>query len=238
MFIEWLYFFVYSFLKCLYVREYSCDFHNKQNSFTYSASLLIQVHNEILRAKESLQAAESELSKFTRKAARLSWDLLCTVPPLVCTQPQQYSRARHHREMAPLWNKSLRHFELVYYRPVLFLSYEGRVAQRAWVGNREPGAAECTEEELTVPRIQSSDSSWVELEEPLNHEPDQDRRSESPQGMELLSPHHSVDVAPPEPSPIGSALGDLLRRPEERETKEECEELKYESLPLLRLTNK
>ena len=105
------------------------------------------------------------------------------------------------------------------------------------MGNREPGATECREEELTVPRIRGSDSSWVELEEPLN-EPDQDRRSESPQGVEFLSPHRSVGVASPEPSAVGSALGDLLRRTEERETREECEELKYEPLPLLRLTNK
>ena len=45
-------------------------------------------------------------------------------------------------------------------------------------------------------------------------------------------------LSPTGTSAVGSALGDLLRRAEERETKEECEELKYESLPLLRLTNK
>ena len=73
----------------------------------------------------------------------------------------------------------------------------------------------------------------MELEEPLN-EPGQDRRSASPQGVEFFSHHHSVGVALSEPCAIGSALGDLIHRAEERETREECEELNYEPLPVLR----
>ena len=39
--------------------------------------------------------------------------------------------------MDPEWNGSLSDYKLVYYRPILFFSYEGKVSQKGWVGNRK-----------------------------------------------------------------------------------------------------
>ena len=98
---------------------------------------VLQVHRELMRAQERLSAAEAELQKFTAKVAEVSWGLLTTVPPLVVSQPSHPSRRYHQTEN---WDSSLGpEQELTYFRPVLFSSYEGRVAQKGWVTNRAMG---------------------------------------------------------------------------------------------------
>ena len=91
-----------------------------------------QVHSEMMRTHHHLSAAEEELKKFTKSVAEMSWELLTTVPPLVCSQPSKYSRSLHHKEN---WDASQGDGGMVYFRPVLFSSYEGRVAQKGWVTN-------------------------------------------------------------------------------------------------------
>jgi len=39
--------------------------------------------------------------------------------------------------MKPTWDNDLANYDLVYYRPVLFLGQEGKVTQKGWVGNQE-----------------------------------------------------------------------------------------------------
>ncbi len=81
----------------------------------------------------------NKLTHFTKAASDLSWNLLTTVPPLVCAQPETaFCKECHEKEMKPVWDDSLGESNLEYYRPTLFLSYEGRVARRGWVGNRKP----------------------------------------------------------------------------------------------------
>ena len=90
-----------------------------------------------MRAQESLSAAETQLQKFTAKVAEVSWGLLTTVPPLVASQPSRVSRRYHQTEN---WDNSHGSGQgLTYFRPVLFSSYEGRVAQKGWVTNRAMG---------------------------------------------------------------------------------------------------
>lgn len=122
----------------------------------------------MLRAQNCLKAAENELAKFTDEAASLCWDLLCTVPPLVCAQPPHFHQTQHHRELSPLWNKSLQSFKLIYYQPVLFSSCEGQVAKKGSVGNREKSVPsfESPEEELTVPALRERSERDSERDTP------------------------------------------------------------------------
>ena len=97
----------------------------------------LQVHDELMRAQESLSSAEAQLKKFSAAAAEMSWGLLTTVPPLVSAQPpRRISRRTHQTEN---WDDHRRDGQLTYFRPVLYSSYEGRVAQKAWVTNRATG---------------------------------------------------------------------------------------------------
>ena len=93
----------------------------------------MQVHTELMQAQQKLSAAEEELKIFTSKVAEMSWGLLTTVPPLVSSQPSRYSRYYHHKEN---WDTEQGDKQMVYFRPVLFSSYEGRVAQKGWVSNQ------------------------------------------------------------------------------------------------------
>ncbi len=80
---------------------------------------------------------KEDLTQFTLAASQLSCQLVSTVPPLVCAQPATaFCRECHEKEMEPLWDDSLEVCDLEYYRPTLFLGYEGRVARKGWVGNK------------------------------------------------------------------------------------------------------
>jgi len=54
---------------------------------------------------------------------------------LSITPPSSYYKEWHEKELAPTWNKDLLAYDLVYYRPILFMSSEGKVARKGWVGN-------------------------------------------------------------------------------------------------------
>ena len=80
--------------------------------------------------------SESEFRKFTGSISELAWNFLTTVPPLVCAQPDTtFCKECHQKEMKPLWKEKIPDYKLVYYRPVLYLSYEGKVAHKGLVGN-------------------------------------------------------------------------------------------------------
>lgn len=80
---------------------------------------------------------EKGLEELTEKMSQLSWQILETVPPLVSEtiSDAAFCKEWHEKELSPVWNKELKDYTLVYYRPVLFFSYEGKVSQKGWVGN-------------------------------------------------------------------------------------------------------
>ena len=63
--------------------------------------------------------------------------MLETVPPLVTETiaDTPFCKDWHEKELHPEWREELADYSLVYYRPILFFSYEGKVAQKGWVGN-------------------------------------------------------------------------------------------------------
>lgn len=69
--------------------------------------------------------------------SQFSWKMLETVPPMVSEtiSDTRFSKDWHEKELSPEWNEELVDYSLVYYRPVLFFSYEGKVSQKGWVGN-------------------------------------------------------------------------------------------------------
>ena len=70
--------------------------------------------------------------------SQLSWNLLTAVPPLVSAVPDvEYRKGWHEKEMKPMWDNDLANYDLVYYRPVLFLGQVGKVTQKGWVRNQE-----------------------------------------------------------------------------------------------------
>ena len=71
--------------------------------------------------------------------SQLSCKLLETVPPLVSETitDTAFSKEWHAKEVEPEWNEHMKDYELIYYRPILFYSYEGKVSQRGWVGNTD-----------------------------------------------------------------------------------------------------
>ena len=85
----------------------------------------------------------------TNKMAHLSWKMLSIVPPMVSTDISDapFDKEWHDKEIEPDWNESLLEpdYNLVYYRPILFFSYEGKVTQKGWVGNH---ALEENEEDM------------------------------------------------------------------------------------------
>ena len=87
----------------------------------------------MLRTQQNLSSAEEELEKFTKNVAELSWGLLTTVPPLISSQPSRYARSRHIKEN---WDAAQSDDGMTYLRPVLYYSYEGRVAEKGWVTNQ------------------------------------------------------------------------------------------------------
>ncbi len=82
---------------------------------------------------------QEEMNALEKEMSRLSWKLLSIVPPLISTVilDAPYCKEWHEKECSPEWNKNLTKYQLVYYRPILFYGYEGKVAQKGWIGNRE-----------------------------------------------------------------------------------------------------
>ena len=95
----------------------------------------MQVCSEVLNDAAAL-VPESEFKKFTGSISQLAWNFLTTVPPLVCGQPDTtFCKECHQKEMKPIWKEEITDYKLVYYRPVLYRSYEGKVAHKGLVGN-------------------------------------------------------------------------------------------------------
>lgn len=79
-----------------------------------------------------------EFEKFVETVSQFSYKLLLTVPPLVSETIHgvPFCKDWHEKELSPEWNKDLIDYHLVYYRPILFFSYEAKVSQKGWVGNK------------------------------------------------------------------------------------------------------
>lgn len=89
-----------------------------------------------------------ELKDLLDEMAHFANKLLEMVPPLVSETifDSPYCKEWHGKEMKPEWNENLIDYSLVYYRPILFFSYEGKVAHKGWVGNT--GASDDSRKEL------------------------------------------------------------------------------------------
>lgn len=99
-----------------------------------------------------LNVPENDLKGFTTKVSQISWNLLTTIPPLVSAVPNiSFYKEWHEKEMRPIWDNDLENYELVYYRPVLFMGHEGKVAQKGWVGNKR-----CPKSEKPIPSQQKA----------------------------------------------------------------------------------
>lgn len=87
--------------------------------------------------------------------------MLSTVPPLVSADISDapFSKEWHDREMEPDWNDRLLEpdYDLVYYRPILFFSYNGKVTQKGWVGNKAIDYGESDEKGSAAAMVSSED---------------------------------------------------------------------------------
>ena len=82
-------------------------------------------------------ALSGGLKDLLDEMSQLSWKLLEMVPPLVSETiyDTPFCKEWHAKEVEPEWKEDLVDYRLVYYRPILFFSYEGKVSQKGWVGN-------------------------------------------------------------------------------------------------------
>lgn len=201
-----------------------------------------------MQLKQSLSAAEEELKKFTNKVAEMSWDLLTTVPPLVSSQPSKYSRIYHQKEN---WDSEHGDENMVYFRPVLFSSYEGRVTKKGWVTNRaigqdyldmfgdeslthSPETFQKANEYDTVILTTSSDKPTVNPSAKIKHSTTNKSGDKYNEFVMVGDEHVSVkDVLSDLLQPAASAVV----QGHEGEQKEEGT-VEYEALSLLRLINR
>lgn len=91
-----------------------------------------------VRRKLPISTAPEELNDLLDEMSKFSWKLLEMVPPLVSQTIHNipFCKDWHAKEAEPEWNEDLKGYKLMYYRPILFSSYEGKVSQKGWVGNR------------------------------------------------------------------------------------------------------
>ena len=61
--------------------------------------------------------------------------MVTQVPPMICSEPIKFNEKFHDIKECK-WQYNVDHFELVYYRPVLFYGIHGAVAAQGQVGNR------------------------------------------------------------------------------------------------------
>ena len=105
-----------------------------------------------LLSGSDLKVPENDLKEFTTKVSQISWNLLTAIPPLVSAVPDvTFHKEWHEKEMRPIWDNDLENYELVYYRPVLFMGHEGKVAQKGWVGNKR-----CPNGKKSIPNQQKA----------------------------------------------------------------------------------
>lgn len=150
--------------------------------------------------------SENEMSKFVSSACHLSWNLLTTVPPLVCAQPNTaFCKECHQKELTPLWNNEIESYELVYYRPVLFLNYDGKVAREGWVGNKR-----CNSPSATASK-KDDDDQTKDAQHPVQTDDKDTRRvthSEQPTAIAIAPKQLPALLSPStqaEPTPSSSA---------------------------------
>ena len=55
---------------------------------------------------------------------------------MVIDTPFDFNEAIHERQFAQ-WDEELESYSLRYFRPILYVSYNGELAQKGWVGNKE-----------------------------------------------------------------------------------------------------
>ena len=65
---------------------------------------------------------------------RLTWKFITLPSPLIICQPATFSEQIHEPEFG-YWDKSVRPTKLIYTRPVVYRSYQGILACKAWVAN-------------------------------------------------------------------------------------------------------
>ena len=114
--------------------------------FCFSDGLLTQACDNLTIS------IEKKVEDITKKMSEFSWKILETVPPMVSTTVSDtlFCKDWHEKEMSPEWNEELENYDLEYYRPVLFFSYEGKVSQKGWVGNTPASVDSVTAKEFCL----------------------------------------------------------------------------------------
>lgn len=154
--------------------------------FTKLKCVCLQTTTSLLNEHKSLSVSATKT--FATKSAQLSWDLLTTIPPLLSiTPPTSYFREWHEKELAPTWNKELVNYDLVYYRPVLFMSCEGMVARKGWVGNTETSNHSPNDLTTDGPNVTAQNCSFLSVE---RHDKTYVQSSASHHDIPHPVPHH------------------------------------------------
>lgn len=99
--------------------------------------LFIQAEHEIRDfVQHDLPNASPELiTAYVSGAIRVAWKMLTLNPPAIICKPKKYSE-RWHEEFRKKWHEDYRHYNLVYYRPVMLYGAGGTVAVKGKVGNK------------------------------------------------------------------------------------------------------
>lgn len=97
---------------------------------------IMQVYDRLTVSDSNLPSIE--LKSLLDQMSQLACRLLETVPPLVSTAISDvpFCKDWHEQELEPVWKQDLVDYDLVYYRPILFFDYTGKVCQKGWVGNK------------------------------------------------------------------------------------------------------
>ena len=85
-----------------------------------------------------MEAGENKIyvpKEALKQLSRITLSMVTQVPPMICSEPIKFNEKIHDIKECK-WQESISHYELVYYRPVLFYSIHGAVAARGQVGNR------------------------------------------------------------------------------------------------------
>ncbi len=67
----------------------------------------------------------------------LAWQFVTLPNPMIIWEPKKFTEQTHEREFG-YWNPSASHDSpLIYIRPVVYRSYQGDLALKAWVANSQ-----------------------------------------------------------------------------------------------------
>lgn len=72
-----------------------------------------------------------------RELVELAWNFVTLPSPIIVHEPETFTEKTHERQFA-YWNPETPKAPLIYLRPVVYRSYQGTLACKAWVANTRP----------------------------------------------------------------------------------------------------